>query len=327
MPVRHAVLLMLGVLAAAPLAAAPGLVPFTEAGGCRLRADEATVRRLQQFAAQGSVRWTGACRDGWIDGRGVLREEGTATRDGRALQFAYFLSGRARAGLREGRWTRETFERFSDSPRFYTAASTVQYAAGVARGKPVLRRIDGLGQLTPAFRQWVVDAQRDAVPANAALRLRTETPPAAVPVTPARPAVAPVPAGAPRVTASSQQRTYGPEGLVAAASPGWQSASPPDYPEWIMVDFRTSREVRRLGLLAQDDGWSRAPKAIRVESSEDGRNWDPQIASEIPCAPNADDGWLNLILRRVATGRYLRLVVLDNCGDPAAVALRGLRFD
>lgn len=108
--------------------------------------------------------------------------------------------------------------------------------------------------------------------------------------------------------------------------PGWYSAKPPDFPEWILVDFRSSRDVTMIGMLAEDDHQARAPKIIRIESSQDGKTWSAMIASEIPCAPNSDGGWLNLGLLGTATGRYLKIVILANCGDPEYISVRGLRF-
>ena len=116
------------------------------------------------------------------------------------------------------------------------------------------------------------------------------------------------------------------DSLLKPGSAGWQSASPPDYPEWLLVDFHASREVRLIALKAQDNQQARAPQILRVESSEDGMQWLPQAASEIPCAPNTDEGWLNLGLLTVAKGRYLKIVILANCGAEDFIAIRGLRF-
>lgn len=359
MNIRKIIVWVSAMLAVMPSFAVPKLATFVEARGCKLRGDEGAVRRLEEFAAAGTVVWEGQCNGGFIEGKGVLREEGAFTVEGKTKKFAYFLTGSARKGLREGQWTRETFERFVDSPRFYTSASTLNYADGVPKGKPHLLAITALDQLTPAFRQLVIDAQRDAIPANAAL-LRAPaaavppvavapkpepSAPAAVVPTPSKaaaPAAAAAPAikapapptptpGAPlplpRITASSQDRHYGPEGLLAAVPPGWHSTSPPDYPEWIVADFQVTREIRTLGMLAQDNSWSRAPRVIRIESSDDGRTWQPQTASQIPCQPNTAAGWLNLNLRTVAKGRYLKIAILQNCGDPNYLTLRGLRFE
>jgi hypothetical protein len=308
-------------------ASAQNLVPFTESGGCKLLGGAAVVKRLQEFAAQGSVTWDGQCKNGLIEGKGVLREEGALAVDGKTKKYAYFFSGTARKGLRQGAWKRESFERFADSAVFYTAASTLNFVDGMVRGKPRLFALDALDRLTPAFRQYVVAAQTDARPANAALLAGAKAPTkAANPKPESSAAPKSIYAYFPVVTASSQFEQLGPQGLLTFQRPGWQSATPPDMPEWLLVDFRTFREVALIGLLAQDEHQDRAPRIIRFESSDDGKSWSPMNSAEIPCAPNSDGGWLNLGLLTPARGRYLKIVIIANCGDPAHVALRGLRF-
>ena len=310
--------------------AAPKLAVFVESGGCKLYGTEVVVKRLREIAREGRVVWEGQCKRGLIEGRGVLREEGTQTRDGQVVKYVYFFSGSARQGLREGRWRRESFERAADSPRFYTAASTLEFHGGVAKGKPRLLKLGSLAELTPAFRKFVINAQQEAAPANTALRYTAPAPAAITAVDAAPPTRSPPAAAkstaAPSITSSSHSERMDANGLLKTASAGWQSGGPPDYPEWLLVDFHVSREVRLFALKAQDNQQARAPQILRVESSEDGKQWLPQAASEIPCAPNTDEGWLNLGLLTVAKGRYLKIVILANCGAEDFVAIRGLRF-
>jgi hypothetical protein len=318
--------LLLCTLAALPVLGASNLVTFVEGKGCKLLGSEAAVARLQEIAVQGSVVWQGRCKGGFIDGKGLLREEGSVIVDGKTRKYAYFLSGVARKGLRQGRWTRETYERFADSTKFFTSAATVSFTAGVAKGRPKLTPIRNLDQLTPAFRQFVIEARREAAPANEALR-SVDGGDAPVPPMVVKPVEGLPPKGAGvAVTASTQHESLGPAGLLVSAQPGWQSASPPDYPEWVSVNFRTVRKITVLGLRAQDGQPARAPKVIRVESSDDGVTWSAQVASEIPCVPNSADGWLRMHLLAPAIGRYLKIVILANCGDAEFVALRGIQF-
>lgn len=130
----------------------------------------------------------------------------------------------------------------------------------------------------------------------------------------------------PKITASSQLEKYGPEGLLSATQPGWHSESPRKFPEWVMVDFQASREVPLVGLLMQDGGGSRAPKAIRIEISNDGNSWSQAASSDNACSPNTPDGWSNINFAKPVTTRYLKIVILSNCGDPGLVTFRGLRF-
>ena len=314
--------------------AAPKLATFVEAGGCKLYGTEVVVKRLREIAHEGSVVWEGRCKRGLIEGRGVSREEGTQTRDGQTKKYVYFHSGSARQGLREGRWRRESFERAAASPRFYTAASTLEFHGGVAKGKPRLLKLGNLAELTPPFRQFVINAQQDAAPANTALRYTapaststsTSISPAVVTAPSPRVAVAAKSAPPPSITSSSHSERMEADGLLKPGGAGWQSGGPPDYPEWLLVDFHVSREVKLIAMRAQDNQQARAPQILRIESSEDGKLWLPQAASEIPCAPNTDDGWLNLGLLAVAKGRYLKIVILANCSAEDFVAIRGLRF-
>ena len=131
---------------------------------------------------------------------------------------------------------------------------------------------------------------------------------------------------APKITASSQLEKYGPEGLLSAAQPGWHSQNPRKFPEWVMVDFQAPREVRLLGLLAQDGNPTRAPKAIHVEISNDGNSWSQAAVADDACSPNTQDGWSEIKFAKPVTARYLKIVILSNCGDPGLVTFRGLRF-
>jgi hypothetical protein len=297
---------------------------------------------LHEIAAAGTVRWEGQCQGGLIEGKGVLREEGSVAEGDKKRQFAYFFSGTAHKGLREGVWRRETFERFADSPRFYTSAAVVEFTHGAVTGKLHLLTITRLDQLSPAFRRFVIEAQRDAKPANEALVYAPssapsgESPQPAPAAAPAKPEVPEqamaaaaskrVPRSAPRVSASSQQQ-FGPEGLLASVAPGWQSRSPPDYPEWIMVDFQAVREITSLGLLPQEEYVNRAPKVIRLEFSDNGKTWIPMPAAERPCALDPGNSWSILKLPASRKSRYVKMYILDNCGDPAMVSIRGLRFE
>jgi len=214
---------------------------------------------------------------------------------------------------------------------FYTAASKLKFVDGVAKGSARLRAIHSLEQLTPAFRKIVVAAQSEARPANAALLVADHEPSPSASRSSGSPAAGDAAAKMvysffPLVSASSQFEQLGPEGLLTFARPGWHSVTPPDYPEWLLVDFRGEREISMIGLLAHDDHQDRAPRIIRIESSSDGQTWLAQNAAEIPCAPNSDGGWLNIGLLTPARGRYLKIVVLANCGARDHLGLRGLRF-
>ena len=164
---------------------------------------EVVVKRLREIAYEGRVVWEGQCKRGLIEGRGFLREEGTQTRDGQTKKYVYFHSGSARQGLREGRWRRESFERAAASPRFYTATSTLEFHGGVAKGKPRLLKLGSLAELTPPFRQFVINAQQETAPVNAALRY-------AAPAQASAPLSAAVAVPSPRSPAAAAKSTAAP---------------------------------------------------------------------------------------------------------------------
>lgn len=127
------------------------------------------------------------------------------------------------------------------------------------------------------------------------------------------------------LTASSKSADLGPQGLFSAAAPGWHSQQPPKFPENITVDFGVSKQISTLGMLQQEGHPSRAPKAVRVEMSNDGITWLAVAGSDNACTPNMADGWFNVDLLKPSAGRYLKVIIFSNCGDPQLVTLRGLR--
>ena len=128
-----------------------GLVVFADSRGCKLLSSESAVKRMKEIASIGSVTWKGVCRKGFISGSGVLREEGHTVIDGRTRKFAYYLSGTANKGVRTGRWKRETFEKFTDSPKFTAGIATVEFVNGSAVGAPKPIAVTSWSQYTTAF--------------------------------------------------------------------------------------------------------------------------------------------------------------------------------
>jgi hypothetical protein len=128
-----------------------GLVTFADSRGCKLWASESAVKRMKEIAAQGSVTWQGVCKSGFISGTGVLREEGQAAVDGRIRKFAYYYSGSADKGVRSGQWKRESFEKFSDSPKFSAGIATVEFVNGVATGAPKPVPVSSWSQYSISF--------------------------------------------------------------------------------------------------------------------------------------------------------------------------------
>lgn len=129
----------------------------------------------------------------------------------------------------------------------------------------------------------------------------------------------------PIVSVSSQSGDLGPQGLLVAAKPGWHSPQPPKYPESILVDFQAPKTLNYIGFLQQEGQPSRAPKAIRIDISEDQKVWSAVGGSDDVCMPNMPDGWTNVDLPKSVTSRYLKVTIFSNCGDQQLLTLRGLR--
>ncbi len=130
-----------------------------------------------------------------------------------------------------------------------------------------------------------------------------------------------------KITASSQTENYGPEGVFFSTPPGWHSAQPAKYPETLLVDFKVPQNLQSIGILQQEGQPARAPKALRIEVSNDGTNWNAIAGSDDACKPNLPDGWWDIRLPKSATTRYMKLIVFSNCGDTRLLTIRGLRIN
>lgn len=140
-----------------------GLVEFVDSKGCRLFAAESAVRRMREIDAVGSVTWDGKCPGGLASGPGLLRQEGMSVEGGRNKRFAYYFSGTAQKGVRTGPWTRETYDRFVDSPKSWTSLARMEFVQGIAKGAPKPIPVGDQNQHTEAFRLRVLepDSKRD----------------------------------------------------------------------------------------------------------------------------------------------------------------------
>ncbi len=143
------------------------LVEFVESRGCRVLASVRSATRLKEISAQGSVAWDGQCRDGLIDGPGVLRHQGSVRENDRTRHYAFYLSGNASAGKRIGPWRRESFSKFADSDQYWTSITSIPYVDGVA--KEPLRQIASRSDadFSASFRALLRAIDRKSDPAQA----------------------------------------------------------------------------------------------------------------------------------------------------------------
>lgn len=131
----------------------------------------------------------------------------------------------------------------------------------------------------------------------------------------------------PRIKASSQMGSYGPQGLLSQMQPGWHAERNPKYPQTLMIDFHKLQSFGTIGLLPQDENSVRAPKSIRIKVSNDGKSWVTAASSNDICVANASGGWHNVKLTRPVRARFLEVDIFSNCGDQDFLTLRGLRVE
>ena len=129
------------------------------------------------------------------------------------------------------------------------------------------------------------------------------------------------------IIASSVHEQFGPEGVLKAKQPGWHAQRPPAYPESLTVDFKESKALKSVSVLRQDGFPARAPKAFRIEVSDDAKNWVYAAETADACAPNTAEGWWNMTFPKQVVARHVRVVITSNCGDTQFLTLRGLQFD
>ena len=145
--------------------AAESLVSFTESRGCQIVGSPASIARLKEIAAEGTITWDGKCINGLIDGPGALRHRGVVRENERNRRYAFYLTGSAIAGKRQGTWLRETINMFEDSAKYWTSLATISYVDGVSRGSPKLLVVRSDADFTPAFRQLLAETDRQVAAA------------------------------------------------------------------------------------------------------------------------------------------------------------------
>jgi hypothetical protein len=131
----------------------------------------------------------------------------------------------------------------------------------------------------------------------------------------------------PTVTASSMFRNFGPYGLLTAMKPGWHSERYPNYPQIIEIDLADEKVFDKVGLLPQDNVVSRMPSYLKLSMRSANGAWTEKGVFDDLCNAVGADGWHTLNLDSPVKARFIRLTILQNCGDPELLTLRGLRFD
>ena len=222
--------------------AAEPLVDFTESRGCRIIGSTSSVARLKEIAAQGTVTWDGKCINSLIDGPGTLRHQGVVRENERKRRYAFYLTGTAATGQRQGTWLRETFNMFEDSAKYWTSLATITYVDGISRGSPKLLTVRSNADFTAAFRQLLAETDRQLAAAQARPEESAPSRPDVSSVAAPSPAAGPAPApSAPPVglspsapTAPSPAFSPPPAAAAPVSAPARESPAPSATPVMAM---------------------------------------------------------------------------------------------
>jgi radical SAM protein with 4Fe4S-binding SPASM domain len=128
-----------------------------------------------------------------------------------------------------------------------------------------------------------------------------------------------------KITASSVHGSYGPDGLLKAAEPGWHAETPPRYPQILTFTFRRPQRFSEIGFLPQAGQLGRGPRKLGVEISDDANVWKEVAVIENDCNARSES-WRDHPLGSTVNTKNVRIKILSNCGDPAFLTLRGVRF-
>lgn len=128
------------------------------------------------------------------------------------------------------------------------------------------------------------------------------------------------------ITVSSKIRGLGPEGLLYVSDPGWHAQKNPSYPQVLKLNFSSERTIKRISLYPQLGFPDRAPKAIRISYSQDGKIWKEEGVYVNLCVAKSDNMKKIISLSSSIRAKCLRIDILENCGSSEYLTLRGITF-
>lgn len=131
----------------------------------------------------------------------------------------------------------------------------------------------------------------------------------------------------PTVTASSMFKNFGPYGLLTAMKPGWHSERYPNYPQIIEIDLADEKVFDKVGLLPQENVVSRMPDRVELSVRSENGTWTEEGVFHNLCSAAGSDGWHTFTLDSPVKARFIRLTIIQNCGDPELLTFRGIRFE
>lgn len=132
----------------------------------------------------------------------------------------------------------------------------------------------------------------------------------------------------PKILASSTLEGMGPGGLLKFTQPGWHAEKNPDYPQSIKIDFKETKQFTSISFLPQSKNLvSRAPKKVKINISNDNKNWIEIVNSNDICLYDNATEMFKLLMPKAITTQYIKIDIIENCGDPHLLTLRGLVFN
>lgn len=132
----------------------------------------------------------------------------------------------------------------------------------------------------------------------------------------------------PTISATSTLDDFGPQGLFMEIAPGWHAKRNPEYPQTLSIDFKDAKYFDTISFLPQDKTLiARAPKAVRIKISSDGKLWRTVAQVGDMCSYNSPSGWSKFNLPSKVEARHLEIEILSNCGDPEFLTLRGIKVE
>jgi len=131
----------------------------------------------------------------------------------------------------------------------------------------------------------------------------------------------------PIVKATSRHILYGPEGLFYSKNPGWHASSPSVYPQKLTIDLRDIKQLNSLSFLPQDGNYQRMPNNMIINISKDGNTWEKVALFENVCKSTPIYEWHKVPLLESVDSQYVQIEILNNCGDPDLLTLKGLKIE
>lgn len=132
----------------------------------------------------------------------------------------------------------------------------------------------------------------------------------------------------PNISATSILNNFGPGGLLSAQEPGWHAEYKPAYPQSIQIDFKKIINFSKIIFTPQGLNFNdRSPKKVDVLVSSNKEEWRTVARLDNICLTNSKSNSYQHNFNKTIIGRYLKIIIIDNCGHPELLTLKGLHVD